>query len=549
MPATIDIEALDDAGIDRLESELRLAFDAIAAQEDPKALIRHMVAFDERAGSEFPLALEGDWAWQADTLDVFHAEKRTIVLKARQLGVTWLAAAYAVWMMLYRPGSLVLVYRQKQEEAEELVNRCWTLYQSLPEALRRGAAVEKPARNVRPSNEVELLVEGRTSRLVGMSSSGDSGHGKSAALIVMDEHARIERAGQIMKATSAAAEDEGKMILVSTANGRYNEQTQEGNHFHYLWEHADETGFKKLFLSWHVHPKRDDEWYKTSPAVQTLRPHERAEQYPSTPLEAFTFSQSLYFDKDALLWYANEATVEPSMRGRFVHRKGNGKASWGDEAAGPVLVYKRPIPDRSYALAADVASGRGTDYSSAFVIDLETMEPVAEIHGKMDADLYAEQIHMLGRWYNTAIVAVEDAGGWGEPVIIFLRDGKDGRPSYPKQYRHRQFSRGDIPEHKPFGFPMSTKTRPLVLEGLERAVRERAIPYLTPGLVAEMGSFVNRETNPSPRAQDGANDDRVMAFAVCCELYRQFGHHEHQWKPKVAKRRPTVSYPWQAVAA
>lgn len=532
-----------------LERQLELRLAVFAAREDPKALIRYMVAFDERAGVEFPLSLEGDWEWQAATVDHFHAERRTIVLKARQLGVTWLAAAYAVWTLLYRTGSLVLVYRQKQEEAEELVNRCWTLLQSLPADLWAGAKVEKPARNVRPSNEVELTFrDGRLSRLVGMSSSGDSGHGKSAALIVMDEHARIERAGQIMKATSAAVEDEGRMILISTANGRYNEQTGEGNHFHYLWEHAEEAGFTKLFLSWMVHPKRDEEWYRTSPAVQTLRPHERAEQYPSNEYEAFTFSQSLYFDKEALLWYADEATKTHSLRGRFVWRPGSSKAVFVEDSSGPVLVFKRPIEGRSYAIGADVASGRGMDFSSAFVIDLETMEPVCEIHGKLDADQYATQLHFVGKWYGEGWLAVEDAGGWGEPVIVFLRDGKEGRPSYRKLYRHRQFSRGDLPEHKPYGFPMTSKTRPLVLEGLERAVRERAIPYLTPGLVGEMGSFVHRDTNPSPRAQDGANDDRVMAFAIACELYRQFGAHEHQWRP-AKTRRPARLYPWQEPVA
>ena len=107
------------------------------------------------------------------------------------------------------------------------------------------------------------------------------------------------------------------------------------------------------------------------------------------------------------------------------------------------------------------------------MIDLATMAPVAEVHGKLDPDVYAAQLHFLGRWYGTARIAVESAGGFGEPVTIFLWDGKDGRPAYPRLYRHRQFSRPDQQEHKPFGFPINAKTRPQVIAYLEKSLRER----------------------------------------------------------------------------
>jgi len=34
-------------------------------------------------------------------------------------------------------------------------------------------------------------------------------------------------------------------------------------------------------------------------------------------------------------------------------------------------------------------------------------------------------------------------GGYGEPVIISLRDGRKGRPHYPKLYRHTIQDRPD----------------------------------------------------------------------------------------------------------
>jgi hypothetical protein len=89
---------------------------------------------------------------------------------------------------------------------------------------------------------------------------------------------------------------------------------------------------------------------------------------------------------------------------------------------------------------------------------------------------------------------------------------------------------------------MTSKTRPLVLEGLERALRERSLPHLSPELLTEMQTFVHRPSGTSPRAQEGCNDDRVMAAAIAVELYRQYGAHEHA--ARRSKFRPSKPYPW-----
>ena len=59
-------------------------------------------------------------------------------------------------------------------------------------------------------------------------------------------------------------------------------------------------------------------------------------------------------------------------------------------------------------------------------------------------------------------------GGYGEPVIISLRDGKKGRRPYPKLYRHVQDDRPDFKQNITYGFPITTKTRPLIINALEQ---------------------------------------------------------------------------------
>ena len=59
---------------------------------------------------------------------------------------------------------------------------------------------------------------------------------------------------------------------------------------------------------------------------------------------------------------------------------------------------------------------------------------------------------------------------------------------------------------------------------------------------------MHADSNPTPRAQDGCNDDCVFAAAITLEMYRLRGAH-----PKMAARRKQsrrqssyeTMYPWQ----
>lgn len=539
-----------------LEAELaRRTLERRQAGRHPAHLLKHATMPDTRLSAgwgsqeervgEFRFNMDQPdepWYWQRDYLDWMIDHPRTITLKARQLGATWVAAGLALWTALYRPGTEILIYRQKEKDAGEIVNRIWDMYRSLPEHLRNDSEVISPTRGARPSTEIELqFPNGKLSTILGMASTAAAGHGRVVGLIIMDEFARIDAADELMSAVQPAAGSKGKIIIISTANGRSNPETGEGNHFHYLWESPD-AGFEKRFLSWRMHPDRDQKWYDTDPEIRGLRPWKRAEQFPDNPHEAFTLTNKIYFDEESLLWYAENAIGKPLYRFDFI-RSGPRTAKRRLNAKGTISVYAEPDPEGSYAIGADVATGRHADYSAAYVVDLGSMALVAELHGRIDADVYALHLHYLGRWYNTAVIAIETGGGYGEAPIIFLKDGKDGRPPYPKLYRHTIQDRGDLPMMKPYGYPMNLKTRPLILGYMERVLREKHLPFLTDRLLEECMNFVTHETGTSPRAQIGLNDDCVMACAITLEMYRLRGHHPD--RPRRKAKKPSRLYPWQ----
>lgn len=486
---------------------------------------------------------DGSWYWQREVLDTLLRELRVIFLKARQIGITWTVCGFGLWIVLTKPGTLVLVYRQKEDEAKKLVARIWQMYQGLPEHLRFGVVVLKPAYGKEPSTEIHFKhPDGRISKVLGMASTASAGHGETAALVIVDEGAYIDKLRAIWKAINSTVGEIGRLVVVSTGNGVSNAESGEGNFFHRLWVTAKLRLFHPVFLSWRVHPGRDDDWYENSPEVQALDVRDRKEQYPDSPEEAFALADDVWYDPDDLDWYADNATRRPIAPSFEFERVTPTTARKIVKRNGIIDLFVEPNPERHYAIWADVATAHGRDHSAAYVIDLASAELVAELHApRLDEASYAFQLHYLGKMFRgadeAALLAVENQNGWGEAVLIMLRDGREGRPSYPNLYRHEDPNRRQAKTSKKFGFPTNDHTRGLMVNQLGRAMRERTLPFVTPGLHSELQTFVRRDRGPSPAAMEGCHDDRVISACGALELFRQSGQWPDQHKPK--RRRLT----------
>jgi hypothetical protein len=550
-----------------IAEEIRLLMVKEAAQDDPKALIAEINAFDPTTLEKFrftmfpadddplwvysePRADEG-WLFQAAIVNwligvehplmakleawspnfVFNPLQRIFqLLKARQLGITWVVMALQLWYLLFRPGSRCVAYSYNEDEAKKLIQRAWLMFNSLPAVLRDHVEVITPMRHSEPSEFIRVRhrESGLISSIQALPSTPKAGHGDTVTFALMDEASRQDYCKQIFTAIlPAVARGEARLALVSTANGVGNPETGEGNYFHVLYATHKQRGIGFAFLPWNAEPTRDEEWYVNY--AMKLDEVERNQQYPLNEVDAFMLSGALYFDREALEFYRGH-TRRPVLRGQFVQGSVR-KLDWVSLKDGMIDVWERPVPDRRYAIACDTATGRGTDFTSMGVIDLETGALCAELHAKIDSPRAAVQAHALGKWYNTAKICVERQGGYGEALITFLRDGVRGLPPYGNLYRHVEFTKGKKPISQEYGMPMGPKNRPQIITGLAEWLRERLFPWLSTGIVAELGTFVHADTNPSPRALDGSNDDRVMMLGMLVDMYRQFG------RPPAKKKR------------
>lgn len=561
--------AVADPVIARAEHELAVRQWRLArAKEHPAFAMQFMRCVDAKTGEDFEFDLlsaeeredvdldgePGEWFWHREILESWLAQEVSLEYKARQIGITWLAAAYGLWIALFRPGSRVLIISINLEEAQKVIARIWGMFNSLPSYMTSHMELTKPARGGSPSQQIEWEDStGRKSSILALPSTPKAGHGETGALVILDEHGRQDYARESWKAAFPIIDGGGRAIIISTANGVSTvdlEGEAQGNFFHYLWTHAESMFIHRRFLGVFTHPRRDQTWYERN--ARRLPPSDRAEQYPRTPEEGFIMTGKCWFDLDKLAKYQESWREKHGDKPGWLYRltldESYKRAERKQHRFGEWRVYEEPIPGHKYAIGADVATGSGEDFSSAHVIDLTNGRWVAEYHARVGEDVYAKDLYYMGRWYHNALIAVESQGGYGRAVIIQLRSHLKGRKPYANVYRHSTGPEETIdPDWRDnFGFPMNQANRPLVISQLEEWIREGLCPWITPEMDSELRTFSKRKTRPSPAAMDGCNDDRVMSGGISLDLYRQFGTHPKKRKRRRVRDRWQDSvYPWE----
>jgi len=226
------------------------------------------------------------------------------------------------------------------------------------------------------------------------------------------------------------------------------------------------------------------------------------QEYPANPQEAFLGTGRPVFDNTKLFRY-QESLPEPIANYECL----TGTGQWMTTPTGRLSVWEEPKPGRFYIIGADVSEGlvKG-DFSVADVIDHQTGRQVAQWHGHVDADVYAEILIALGKRYNMAWLGVE-RNNHGLTTVIWICNAH-----YPNVYAEMVPDPPGKPR-KRYGWLTSSATRPLILDNIVREVREDSHGIMSRHTVEEMLSFKIQD-NGRYEADGGRFDDRVMSIAI-----------------------------------
>ena len=420
--------------------------------------------------------------YQEKTLKEFVNKDYNVLLKARQLGISTLTAGYALWMMTFYDDKNILVIATKQDVAKNLVTKVRVMHASLPTWLKQ-KCVEDNKLSLRYKNG---------SQIKAVASSEEAGRSEALSLLILDEAAFIPRIDSIWTAASQTLALGGRCIALSTPNG-------VGNWFHKTWMDAEDglNDFKFTKLHWTVHPERGQEWRDEQDAL--LGPSLAAQE---CDCDFITSGQSVV-DGVILEEYRNTQVKEP------IEKRGIDSNIW---------IWEPPNYTKDYVVCADVSRGDATDYSAFHILDVESLEQVAEYKGRISTRDYGNMLVNISTEYNNALLVIENNNiGWATIQQVIDREyenlfymSKDLQVvDTQKQMTNKIY--GQEKQMVP-GFTMSMKTRPLVIAKLEEFFREKSVEVYSSRLIDELFVFIYN--NNRAEAMTGYNDDLVISFGI-----------------------------------
>jgi hypothetical protein len=357
------------------------------------------------------------WPEQRRVAGLLQANRLVVVLKARQLGLTWLVLAFALWLMLFHPIATVLLFSRRDEEAADLLAvRLRGLYDRLPAFLQASGCTT--------DNDHEWALASGSRALAFPTTAGDS---YTATLAVVDEADLCHDLDQLMRAVKPTIDAGGRMVLLSRADKA---KPQSPFKRIYLAARQRLNDWVPVFLPWHARPARDAAWYESQRhdvLARTGSLDDLAEQYPATEAEALA---PRLLDKRLPATWLHQCLAEQPPLARLPREA---------PALPGLTVFALPQPGHQYVLGADPAEGNPTSDDSALcVLDVDSGEQVAELAGKFEPAVFANYAFQLARWFHQAGVLVE-RNNHGHAVVLWLRDhgkgvrllpGHDGKPGW-----------------------------------------------------------------------------------------------------------------------
>lgn len=366
------------------------------------------------------------WKEQREALTSIMGHRWNVILKARQLGFSWLVLHIAAHTML-SPGKTVIGLSRTEEEAKELVRRLTMILTYMPELIAdkqymppnwQGAYFTYTALKI-----TITFPDNTCSTFQAFPSSPGVGRSFTANLIIFDEWAFQQFAREIWQGgfPTINRPTGGKVIGLSTI--------ERGSLFEEIFTDPD-NGFNKIFIPWYADPRRDDEWYKrTKRALGDLMTAE----YPATIEEALMVPGGAYFPEVKKDTHEVDYELKGKVK-RYVsidYGLDMFSAHWiSVDINENAQVYREyDMPNMTISEAASVLiSISGEEYIDSYLAPPDLWNRRQET-GKSVADIFAEKGIVLTKTSNDLFNGCMGMKEWlrvpedgGHPSLTFLKD-------------------------------------------------------------------------------------------------------------------------------
>jgi len=448
----------------------------VKAGKDPSYFINSYAKISHPLHGLIPFKL---YDFQEQLLHDFNDHRFNVILKARQLGISTISAAYIAWLMMFHRDKNILVIATKFGTAANLVKKVKAIIKYLPPWMKIA--------NIHIDNRTSFELS-NGSQIKASSTSADAGRSEALSLLVVDEAAHVDGLDDLWTGLYSTLSTGGRCIALSTPNGC-------GNWFHqtYIDAIAEKNDFYPTKLMWDIHPDRDQEWFEKE--TRNMSKRQIAQELECN----FNMSGETVFHPEDLVHIT--ANIKPPK-----YKTAFDRNFW---------IWEEYQQEFTYLISADVARGDGKDYSTFHVLKVETNEIVGEYQGKLTPDIFSGILYDAGKEYGDCMIIVENLQA-GHTVLnkLLEKDYPNVYYSYKSTHEYVDQVTGEHSNSAVAGFTTTSKTRPLIIAKMEEFIRNKLLTIYSTRLLEEMKTFIWH--NGRPQAMRKYNDDLVMACAIGC---------------------------------
>lgn len=490
---------------------------------------KYMKTVDLTRGGFVPFKL---FPRQKELVACYEKYRNNIVTKPRQTGVSTTTAAYlaikAAFATQEKPEVIVII-ANKFASAKKFLGVVRLFLSQIPRWVW-GKYYDDKKRidgHIDGQGAAESLTLLNGSKIFALATSPDALRGYTPTYLVIDEAAYVEtQAKELYTASMAALSTGGKMIIISTPNGK-----DELYYRTFMSAKSGDNGFNIVQIRWYEDPRYNKglEWHKmkedgkleiTKELDFTIESFAEKERLGYKPLAPWYVNMCASLNNDKLS-IARELDVKfEGSAGTVVeqewiefHEKNNvTEPIQKFEGEDRLWVFEEPIEGHQYIMGVDVSSGNADDFSAVVIIDTVTGNQVLEFKAKVRPEYLAEVVFEWGNDYN-ALTVIDTTGGYADNCIYVLQ---------ALNYKLLYYSKGTIEfmkkkpiitndDQKVAGYKIGSK-RPQIIGKLTSVIESNEFKIRSKRFTTELETFI--WVNGRADHTQGFNDDLIFAAAL-----------------------------------
>ena len=416
--------------------------------------------------------------YQQKALEAYTSWRPIYILKSRQLGMTTLAAGYALWKSMF-PWNNVLLLSKGEEYPQMIIRKIKIMYENLPPQLQSPLV---------QSNQTTLEFWNKN-MIKSLPATDRAWAWFTAWLVIIDEFswfpgAKAKMPGSEVWASIAPTLSTWWQIIVqSTPLGTWNK-------FYELY--ATKNSFWKMKFHWSHHPDFGKDKYERE-----------------TPEDGWGKLSSPWADTQKQIWHtvdswSQEFECQYLQSWRPVFRM-------QDLFITPLVADNDLAFDSMFVCGVDIATWWSLDYSTAQFVNVETGKQVELLRVKDPIHVFAKKVLDLCKKYNMCKMAFETNSWYWAAFLFHVRD-------YDNLYYQTKIDKVTEKRTRKVWWHTSSSSKEKMISDLNIALQSRKIKLTSETTINEMKVF-QYDDNDKMNAAAWFNDDAIIALAIAWQVY------------------------------